>query len=63
VDYIANAFDRYLTVTRPFDDDMNDWRDAHVAFVVERHAAAARRVRCGPTRHRSIEPRTVASRS
>ena len=33
----------WCTVTRPSDDDMNDWRDAHVAFVVERHVVAKRR--------------------
>jgi outer membrane protein OmpA-like peptidoglycan-associated protein len=30
-------------VTRPSDEDMNDWRDAHVAFVVERHVMATHR--------------------
>jgi outer membrane protein OmpA-like peptidoglycan-associated protein len=30
-------------VTSPADDDMNDWRDAHFAWVVARHVRAARR--------------------
>ncbi len=30
-------------VTSPADDDMNDWRDAHFAWVVERHVRATSR--------------------
>ena len=30
-------------VTSPADDDMNDWRDAHVAWVLERHVLALNR--------------------
>ena len=33
----------WTEVTSPADDDMNDWRDAHFAWVVERHVRAARR--------------------
>jgi hypothetical protein len=33
----------WRTVTRPSDEDMNDWRDAHVASVVERQVVARRR--------------------
>jgi outer membrane protein OmpA-like peptidoglycan-associated protein len=33
----------WAEVTSPADDDMNDWRDAHFAWVVERHVRAAGR--------------------
>ena len=33
----------WSTVTRPADDDMNDWRDAHVAWVLEHHVLARNR--------------------
>lgn len=33
----------WADVTSPADDDMNDWRDAHFAWVVERHVRAAGR--------------------
>jgi outer membrane protein OmpA-like peptidoglycan-associated protein len=33
----------WSTVTSPADDDMNDWRDAHYAWVVERHVRDLRR--------------------
>jgi len=33
----------WARVTSPADDDMNDWRDAHFAWVVENHVRAAGR--------------------
>ena len=33
----------WRTVTSPADDDMNDWRDAHVAWVLEHHVLARNR--------------------